>query len=119
MKYKVFRTSSRCSDDPPCPGAVKETYITVDRRTCSLEKVHEQFWGANWFATGTNHREEPYPVNDSYMDKGQPFACRDLEAEGWFVEIPDLHEFVQKNGEIILNVEDNIWCVEIYDDDRE
>ena len=45
-----------------------------------------------------------------------------MEDDVWSCDIPDLHNFVEKYGKIILSKPDNkegLWKVEIYDDYRE
>lgn len=63
----------------------------------------------DWFIRGTNHRIENGCI------------CRDLEWEaGWFVEIPDVMDFVRQHGDCVVSIDDDGYeSIEIYDDYRE
>lgn len=113
MKFKVTRTSR--FDGKPCAEAVKEPYTRVDARTAAAPELVSAYrdkptdW---WFGEGRNHR-----VERGHMK-------RDFDAEGWFIEIPDLSAlmaFRDKYGQLIIGTafDAPIDSIEIYDDYRE
>lgn len=110
MKYLCTRTSEW--NEQPCDEAVAETYLHRDERTVS-DPMDNSYIGASWYMDGKNHRVENNHI------------VRDIESEGWFVEInsiEELHAFVKKHGGVIINLENptyNLYSLEIYDDYRE
>ena len=116
MKFYITRTSM-WSDEKPCKEAVREKYVWVDERCASAPEDIPAFkdrptdW---WYGEGNNHRVENGCIK------------RDMEAEGWFIEISGLKElidFIGKEGEVIVSFSENhisgYPIIEIYDDYRE
>ena len=106
--FRVSRTSTYHSDDPPCEGARRCETMSVDRRTVD-DPAKLPRYSEDWYKRGTNHRVENGCI------------CRDMGwGSDWFVDIPDVLEFVAKHGRCVVEMgNDGIWCIEIYDDYRE
>lgn len=116
MRFMVSRTSHWSDEGPPCEGAVRKSYTRVDRRSASRpNKIpayanRDESW---WYEEGRNHRV----VNRQ--------ICRDFDAEGWFIDFPDLAAlttFIGANGHVVIGPSysnPDILEVEIYDDYRE
>ena len=114
--FSVNRTSScdRPDDEdskPPCDGAFPCEVMRIDRRYCDDPKKVPYNKGTSdwWYEKGSNHR-----VENGYI-------CRDMGWwKQWFVEIPDVMEFVRKNGTCVVSIDrDGHESIEIYDDYRE
>lgn len=91
---------------PPCEGAFKGKVTRVDTRTVDCPSKVPAYQGLTdwWYNEGTNHRV----VNGK--------ITRDLyDVVKWFVEIPDLLEFVSKHGEcsIYETEHDGFYGVEV------
>ena len=115
MNFIISRTSL-WGDEKPCPGAKVVQATRVDWRSCkSLEEVKTRPWGEDWFASGTNYREE----------KGQ--VARDMErGDIWVIEISNLDELLKfrdnVNEDLIIQNSDYKeypFGIEIYDGHRE
>lgn len=110
MEYRIKRTSM-WGDDSPCEGAISRSVVTVDRRNVDDPKKIPANNGTDgdWYTKGTNHRIENGNI------------CRDTGFNNeWFIEIPDLMEFVKGYGDCIIKIGDGgIPEIEIYDDYRE
>jgi hypothetical protein len=116
VKYAISRTSEWNDEEPPVPGAVREAYIRVDERTTNDPKKIPANKGTDggWYETGRNHRVERRHI------------MRDFDAEGWFIEVPDLAALmalVKKHGHVIVKGEmfqsPYFPEIEIYDGYRE
>lgn len=105
--YKISRASG-CSWEPPCDNAFEATVVCIDRRMCDDPKKIPCNHGTDgdWYTEGTDHR----------IENGQ--ICRTLGTRReWFVVIPDLMEFADKEGELIVGRDANgFGYVKIYDD---
>ncbi len=100
--YKVSRTSVWNEEVQPCEDAWLFLCLSVDERTTSdPQKVQ------GWYKNGENHR----------MVNGH--ICRDFFRPAWFVEVPDLVEFVREHGTIVLSLDGDFPEIEIYDNYRE
>lgn len=106
--YKISRASGGYYPDAPCEGAFLLRVTTTDRRDCDDPKKIPCNNGTdgNWYTSGTNHR----------IENGQ--ICRDTgHHDEWFVLIPDLMEFADQHGPIIVQRDkDGFPAVTIYDD---
>lgn len=114
--FSVGRTSScsRTDDEdakPPCDGAFPCEIMRIDRRYCDDPKKVPYNKGTSdwWYEKGSNHRVENGCI------------CRDMGWwKQWFVEIPDVMDFVRKNGTCVVSIDpDGHESIEIYDDYRE
>ena len=114
--FAVHRTSNSITPDdedpvPPCDGAFACEIRRIDRRYCDDPKKVPFNKGTSdwWYADGANHRVENGCI------------CRDMGwCLRWFVEIPDVMEFVRKNGTCVVSIDrDGHEEIEIYDDYRE
>jgi hypothetical protein len=101
--FRVSRTSIFVEDldVPPCDGAFLGKYMQIDRRRVKTDSdSFQEFWKSQ----GSNHRVE------------NGYHCREIEDVKWFVEIPDIMEFVKKHGECVISIDGNGFnCIEIYD----
>ena len=116
MKFAISRTSRMFDEkSPPTKGAFRDQYVAIDRRTTDdPSKIPwakgESAW---WYAEGRNHRVVKKEI------------CRDLDREGWFIEIDSLDELMallDKEGQLVLReswANDEILEIEIYDGWRE
>lgn len=112
MKYIITRTSIWKPDVKPIDGAIKE-------------QVHD-------FVFFHNNLIVSDPIRYQYINQ----RCRDIiklpdgqyrgiekePTEVWVLDIEDLNDFCQKNGEIIMSWasnEEGLMRLEIYDDYRE
>ena len=79
-KYLV--TTASGTEERPTENAVREKYTEVSILWhSSLEKV-KQYGNIGWLEKGRNHR--------MIEVDGRPHVARDLEIEGWFVELETL-----------------------------
>ncbi len=114
MEFLIKRT--RYWGEKPCKEAKPKKFVHIDWRTVkTLAEARKQDWGDEFFARGTNHREE----------KGM--VARDLSPTArWVIEINTLEELIKlsdKYGDIILGYTDLYkgieYELEIYDTYRE
>ncbi len=117
MEFLITRTS--VYGKRPCKEASLKKFIYVDRRTVrTLEEARlpkHKHWADQFFASGSNHREE------------HGMVMRDLELEGkWVISLDTLEELVQlrnKYGRLIFGEGSDYkgidQYIEIYDDYRE
>ncbi len=102
----LFIIAPSYSYTPPCEGAFKALVTRVDTRVVDCPSKVEHYKGDTdwWYNKGTNHR-----VVDGNIK-------RDLEdVVKWFVEIPDILEFIKKHGEcsIYETEHDGFYGIEI------
>ena len=112
-KYLV--TTASGTEERPTENAVKEKYTEVSILWhSSLEKV-KQYGNISWLEKGSNHRVIEV--------KGRPHVARDLEVEGWFVELEtldDLGAFIDEvRDAVVIERRDSLsgdMAIIIYDD---
>ena len=111
MKVLIRRDSKSYDqhDEKPLPGASWEKFEWTDERTFSSPDVydHSQFGKPDkqWNTIGKNHRLTKAGI------------ARDIEGAAWFVEVPDVFEFVNKHGFSSLDLEDGVYVLTIRDRD--
>lgn len=116
MKFIINRTSHRDDSTSPCEGAAPECIPDYDYRTCDMEHIRAQPWGARWFAVGADHHD---------IEGG---CVRYLGMRRvWTLEVSTLDELLklaQREGQIIISPANQprdavTFEIEIYDDYRE
>ena len=107
-KYIVTRTSLRNGEKP-----VEEATPVMVHWYCMVSGI-----AANTYRKGIREK-----LDVDYEDENGNFGGYEKEpTEEWMCDIPDLHDFVEEYGKIILMKPENkegIWEVEIYDGYRE
>lgn len=99
----------------PCEEAIPKELTYIDRRTVkTLEEARlpkNRGWSDNFFASGTNHREE------------NGMVARDLKVESvWVIDVPNLEYLLmlfRKYGELIIGdstYKESPLEITIYDD---
>lgn len=118
MEFEITRTSSNKPEKRPCKEAYLKEVTVVDRRNARTLKEarlpKNKHWSDDFFASGTNHREE------------NGLIARDLDTEAkWFIKVDSLEALVElthtlKSDIIVcLGDPDPTPRLEIYDDYRE
>lgn len=121
MKFLVIRTSNNDDEKRPCDERLTfEEYDRIEVRTCSEEEFNTRFAHiqGGWRTKGINHTT---CNNGKYIKRTFP-----KENKGWFLEISTLEELIEFSEKVHCDLiigkhfdNDEIFCIEIYDDYRE
>lgn len=81
---------------PPVTGASIYEFATTDSRSVDDPRKVPAYKGDDkwWYADGANHRVE------------NGMICRDFFHKAFFVEVPDLLEFVRQHGRCMIDIDD-------------
>lgn len=115
MKFRISRTSLYGGQDTPHPSAYRSKLPewTTDIRTFkTFEEFDRRCGRGAWVSKGRNHR---------LIDKG---IYREVPQDGedWYIDIDGIEglaAFAEKEGPLVVKVEDGEMMLEIYDDYRE
>lgn len=108
MKALIRRASRYGAEknSPPIKGVKWDEYTLVDERTFKTFEAHDASrWGkaCRWESEGENHRLTEVGI------------ARDLRRHAWFIDVPDVWEFVREHGGCVVEIVNGIAEITIYD----
>lgn len=110
MKYVIFRSSDY--DIKPCENAIQEKLTKIVRSSFRTLKEARKLNGCGWFFR-----------DDSFNHQETTDGCtHDCYEQFWTIEIDNIHDFIDKYGEIIIfksDCREIPYKIEIYDSYRE